>query len=180
MDMKTNRWYLTAKLGDSTIEHRGEAKSLRAIVVDLAHILQTESGQFTRTNGEIMIRITPTPPTELDLLMPEGFVDTSAQYNPREGETREQYAERLSEDMPPATVAYMVADWFKELDETQATILARQQAWANDPQIQLVIRLNANNAAYERAATTEYIRLRDYALASYPDMCEDIVWRIAP
>lgn len=182
MDIKTNRWYLAIRMGESRIIPTAEQISIRGALMLIGQTLQEESGQFTRTHGDINIQLSQRPFLE----QTNGFLDNSAldaaaaENNPRPGESREDYAQRLrNDDLPEAAIAMMLVSWFGEAPQESLDHLTLQQTWISDPMIQRLILLNSNNAEFEKCSREEYKRLKDHALATYPTMCGNMNWRTA-
>lgn len=178
MDTKTPKWYGLVKLGESSHELNVEPASLRALFNQAEMLTQSQSGQFTRSNGDIVIRFSMTKPNAVseDLLKDSRFDNSSTDVSPIAGETHEQYAERLAGmDFPESLIRHYLFDQFGITSE-QYEITRK---WQADTDIRRLIRATANGEEFERMGVPEYRRLQEYALTQYPSMCADIQWRVA-
>lgn len=179
MDMKTAKWYVSARLGESQHTLNGAPVSLRAAMNLTGSLLQLESGQFTRNEEDILIRFSLRP---IDAVKP-GLLDSDPRFtavetdiNPLSGESSEDYVQRLTDmEIPETLIQWSLFEYFGITSDQYETT----RKWQADTDIRRLIRATASGEEFERMGVPEYRRLQEYALTQYPTMCQDIQWRVA-
>lgn len=94
--------------------------------------------------------------------------------SPLEGETYEEFYQRLLDsDYPQASAEYIAAQWFDH-EVSPATTL-----WLNDPKAIRFRVLNSRDEEFEAALPSEYESLKHYVKITYPEFLEGLVFRTA-
>lgn len=94
--------------------------------------------------------------------------------SPNEGETYEEFYQRLLDsEYPQASAEYIAAQWFDHEVSPTTTL------WLNDPKAVRFRVLNSRDEEFEAALPSEYESLKHYVRVTYPEFLDGLVFRTA-
>lgn len=171
-------WYAQIHFsGSSPTQLHG---NFREIVRQFSLMAVTANPRRLATGKRIELVLSTMPIDSKQQIDKVGEVEESlAEHIPCEDEplAGESYADyltrKMAEGVPKTTALILADDWFG------TDISTRLREWLSDSRADRFRFLNSNNKAYESAMPGEYLELKNYVQATYPEFCAAIQFRIA-